>query len=201
MLSWLFRPQCAACATLADAALCSSCALSLVELGEACPRCADPTPRGSTCRRCIVDPLPLERIVVPWRFGGSLAIAIRRLKFAGTTHVARSLAPLWAPLLEAAVAELDAVVVPVPLHWRRRFQRGFDHTWLLAEHACARAGLPRPLTALRRIRSAPPQSTLPATQRGRNLDGAFALRYPWPGVRSCLSTMSSPPVRRSRPRR
>jgi ComF family protein len=177
LVEWLFAPQCAACGA-ASSSMCGSCASSLVELGPACPRCAEPTgDRELVCRRCVAAPLPLERIVAPWRFGGQLAAAIRRLKFAGRTHVARDLAPLWSPLI-AAVAGGDAVVVPVPLHWRRRFTRGFDQTWLLALHACRAAGLGRPVPALRRIRHAPPQSTLTAAARRDNLRGAFAVRLP-----------------------
>ncbi|HEY5937814.1 MAG TPA: phosphoribosyltransferase family protein, partial [Kofleriaceae bacterium] len=82
------------------------------------------------------------------------------------------LAPLWAPLV-AAAAPSDAIVVAVPLHWRRRMVRGFDHAWLLAHHACAAAGLARPQPLLRRIRATPPQSTLTAEQRSQNLAGAF----------------------------
>ena len=110
----------------------------------------------------------------PWRFGGQLAVAIRRLKLTGQTHVARTIAPLWAPLIAAAAAP-DALIVPVPSHWRRRFMRGFDHVWLLALHACRVAELPRPVQVLRRIRAAPPQSTLPAAARRNNLRDAFAL--------------------------
>lgn len=128
-----------------------------------------------TCRRCATDPLPLDRVVSPWRFGGQLASAIRRLKFANRAHIARDVAPLWAPVLAAAVAELDAIVVPVPLHWRRRFLRGYDHAWLLARHACAFAEIAAPVRALRRIRHAPAQSTLPAEQRAANVQGAFAV--------------------------
>lgn len=121
-------------------------------------------------------PAPLVRIAAAWAFGGALASAIRRLKFTGALHVARALAPLWAPILAAAVSEHEAMVVPVPLHWRRRMTRGFDHAWLLATHACALARLPRPVSALRRIRHAPPQSTLSAAERATNIAGAFALR-------------------------
>lgn len=194
MLEWLFRPQCAACgaAIAPGAALCGACAASLVELGPACARCAEPglarpsgepageearEAREALCRRCRSAPLPLERIAAPWQFGGQLAAAIRRLKFAGATHVARDLAPLWAPLVAAAAAG-GGVVVPVPLHWRRRLARGYDQTWLLARHACAAAGLPPPVPALRRTRAAPPQSTLPARARADNLRGAFAVRIP-----------------------
>ncbi len=128
-----------------------------------------------TCRRCATSPLPLDRVIAVWRFGGQLASAIRRLKFANRVHIARDVAPLWAPALAAAVADQDAIVVPVPLHWRRRCLRGYDHAWLLAHHACALAGIAAPVCALRRIRHAPPQSTLPAPERAGNVDGAFAI--------------------------
>jgi ComF family protein len=178
LMDWVFRPQCAACG-VAACTLCPACSASLVELGPACPRCAEPTgERAVTCLRCRVDPLPIDQVVAPWRFGGQLASAIRRLKFAGRAHVARDVAPLWAPVLAAAVAERDAVVVPVPLHWRRRWTRGYDHAWLLARHACADAGLAAPVRALRRVRHAPAQSTLPAAERARNVQGAFAAAGP-----------------------
>ncbi len=175
MLDWLFAPQCAACGAAATT-LCESCSASLDELGPACPSCAEPTGEVAvTCRRCVTSPLPLERIVAPWRFGGQLAIAIRRLKFTGRAHVARDVAPLWAPLVCAA-AGADAIVVPIPLHWRRRFERGYDHAWLLALHACRAAGLAPPVPALRRVRAAPPQSSLTAAERRVNLRDAFAVR-------------------------
>jgi ComF family protein len=182
LVAWLFRPQCAACGAEASP-LCGPCAASLLELGPACPRCAEPTgEREVLCGRCLAAPLPLERIVAPWRFGGQLASAIRRLKFTGRAHVARDLAPLWAPLIAAAAESGGgagaAVVVPVPLHWRRRLARGYDQTWLLARHACAAAGLPPPVPALRRTRGAPPQSTLSAAARRDNLRGAFVVRRP-----------------------
>ena len=179
IVRWVFAPRCAACGAEATTPLCASCMLSLVELGPACPRCAEPTGRHSlTCRRCLRDPLPLDRVIAPWRFGGELATAIRRLKFTGHTHIARDLAPLWASVLDAAVAETGAAaIVPVPLHWRRRFARGYDHAWLLARHAHAAAAIAVPLVpALRRVRAAPPQSTLPASARRDNLRGAFAVR-------------------------
>jgi ComF family protein len=180
-MDWIFGPQCVACGAPAET-LCEACRGSLMEHGPACPRCAEPiADDGAACVRCRRDPLPLDAVVAPWRFGGQLALAIRRLKFAGRAHVARDVAPLWAPVLAAAVAECDAVVVPVPLHWRRRWSRGYDHAWLLARHACARAGLDAPVRALRRVRHAPPQSSLPAAERARNVRNAFAAVAPVAG--------------------
>lgn len=176
VLDWLFSPQCAACAQPAST-LCEPCTRSLVELGAACGRCAEPT-TGAVCRRCATTPLPLDQILSPWRFGGQLASAIKRLKFANGAHVARDVAPLWAPLLGAVVESHDAIVVPVPLHWSRRFVRGYDQAWLLAVHACVAAGLAPPRALLRRTRGAPAQSKLSAVERRANLSGAFAVRDP-----------------------
>ena len=175
MLDLVFRPQCAACGVPAET-LCEDCACTLLELGTACETCAEPISSGRRCARCAIAPLPIDRIVSAWRFGGQLAIAIRRLKFSGRTHVARAVAPLWSPLVAAAASD-DGLVVPVPLHWRRRFMRGFDHAWHLALHACADAGLAPPLPALRRIRHGPPQSTLDQVRRRENLRDAFAVRH------------------------
>ncbi len=159
-LDFLYRPRCVCC-TAPATTLCDVCREALVEV-----------------RPDAGPPLPLP-VMVPWEFGGSLATAIRRLKFTGKTHVARDLAPLWAPLLAAAyAASVNPVIVPIPLHWRRRFARGFDQTWLLARHACRAADLPAPCALLRRVRHAPPQSTLPAPMRRDNLRGAFCVTSP-----------------------
>lgn len=177
----LFAPRCAACGedASAAAALCPPCAGTLVELGPACPRCAEPlaAPPSITCGRCRRSPLPLAAIVAPWRYGGALADALRRLKFTGNTHVARTLAPLVAPYL-SAVARLAAVdvIVPVPLHWWRRTRRGFDQAALLAGAAVRHAGDPTPIRhPLRRERVTAPQSGLPASARTPNVAGAFVV--------------------------
>ena len=177
MSSWLFRPQCAACAA-PSAILCEPCAGTLVDLGPACPRCADPSGGPALCARCRASPPPVDRMLALWQFGGQLAVAIRRLKYARAVHVARELAPLWAPLVGAVAVAHDAPVVPVPMHWRRRAHRGYDHAWLLATQVCAEARICAPEPLLIRRRAAPPQASLTAEVRRANLEGAVEVRDP-----------------------
>ncbi|MEO8705420.1 MAG: phosphoribosyltransferase family protein [Kofleriaceae bacterium] len=175
MLDWIFTPRCVACDE-PGGILCHACGVAFDPLGPACPRCAEPTGEYAvTCGRCLASPLPLEAITASWQFGGQLAVAIKRLKFANHPHIARDVATLWADVL-AAATDPDAVVVPIPLHWWRRCKRGYDHAWLLAKYACRAAALPPPVAALRRTRASPPQSKLTAAQRRDNLRGAFAVR-------------------------
>ncbi|HWN72066.1 MAG TPA: double zinc ribbon domain-containing protein, partial [Haliangium sp.] len=101
ILDLLFVPHCAACDVRVDPGtpLCAVCALSLYELGAACPRCAEPLegPVSVLCRRCRVAPPPLASAHAPWRYGGELARALHRLKYERRAEIARALAPLVAP--------------------------------------------------------------------------------------------------------
>jgi ComF family protein len=177
-LDLLFPPRCAGCdrGLARDAPLCDACAISLEPIGAACPRCAEPLdgPVAVTCRRCRRRPPPFVEVRAPWRYGGELGHALRRLKFDGRTDLAPRLAPLYRDALRAA-ATLADVVVPVPLHWRRRVRRGYDQAALLTAAAGA---LPAPVdrTLLRRVRATPPQTGRDAAARRRNLRGAFGVR-------------------------
>ncbi len=71
----------------------------------------------------------------------------------------------------ASVLAGSDLVVPVPLHWRRRWARGFNQ----AEELAAHLGLPVARALVRR-RATAPQVGLPAARRHRNVRGAFAPR-------------------------
>jgi len=64
------------------------------------------------------------------------------------------------------------LIVPVPLHWRRRWERGFNQSALLAEALSRRSGIPLH-NALRRRKATAPQAGLPASGRRSNVAGAF----------------------------
>jgi ComF family protein len=77
-------------------------------------------------------------------------------------------------LAEAAApfAGYDAVV-PAPLHWRRRWDRGFNQAELLARQVSRLTGIPLDRRLLR-TRPTPPQAGLTAAERRTNVRGAFA---------------------------
>jgi ComF family protein len=98
---------------------------------------------------------------------------VLRLKFSRKSALAVSLGDL---LAEALRAELPGwtpdLLVPVPIHWRRGWDRGFNQSELLAQRVQRRLGIPA-VNALRRTRYTPPQLGLTRGQRATNLQGAF----------------------------
>lgn len=82
-------------------------------------------------------------------------------------------APLGRLLARALPREQNFdVIVPMPLHWRKRWQRGFNQAGLLAREIGRRTHIPlRP--ALRRTKNTASQAGLTSAKRRRNVSGAF----------------------------
>ena len=66
--------------------------------------------------------------------------------------------------------------MPVPLHPRRRRERGFNQSELIARALGARTGCALCPGALVRRKDTAPQAELSAAERRRNVAGAFAVR-------------------------
>jgi len=69
------------------------------------------------------------------------------------------------------------VIVPMPLHWRKRWQRGFNQAELLAIEIGCRTNVPV-RNALRRMRNTPSQAGLTSSKRRQNVSGAFQAKKP-----------------------
>jgi len=188
LLDGLFPQYCALCGLPARGALplCAPCRGELEPNTGCCARCALPLPDLSgpveaparLCGACLQHPPPFARVIAPWRYCERLALLVGRWKFHGATWLTPLLADLWwagAP----ALPPVD-LVVPVPLHWRRQWRRGYNQAELLGRQLLAagpdgaRARLDTRL--LRRSRATPPQSILGAGRRAANLAGAFTVR-------------------------
>jgi ComF family protein len=70
------------------------------------------------------------------------------------------------------LAEADALV-PVPLHWRRRWTRRFNQSAMLAAAVSATSGVPIAAAALKRVKATAQQVGLSRSERAANVQGAF----------------------------
>jgi ComF family protein len=106
-------------------------------------------------------------------YEGTLRELIHLYKYGGVRTLSQPLAALLASALP--LEERFDAVVPVPLHWRRQWQRGFNQSELLAQAMARRRGLPV-VRALRRVRATEAQAGLSNTGRRRNVAAAFGGR-------------------------
>jgi ComF family protein len=115
-------------------------------------------------------------------YEGSLRSILQAFKYDRRRSLAAPLGRLMRLRGADVLAGADCVV-PVPLHWRRRWRRGFNQALDLACH------LEMPVrSALVRHRNTRTQTDLPADARLRNVRDAFTVgrRVPVSGLRIVL---------------
>ncbi len=106
-------------------------------------------------------------------YEGVMRDLIHLFKYARIRPLARALGGYMAAALPRE--ERFDMAVPVPLHWVKRWRRGFNQASLLADELGRRCGI-RIVEAMRRTRHTPAQASLSRAARRRNLRGAFAAR-------------------------
>ncbi len=130
-------------------------------MSEGCPACRD---RG----------FRFDATIRLGPYDGRLRDAVLRMKSAPGEALAEMAGRLLADeRRDALKAAGVGVVVPVPLHWRRRWARGYNQAEAIARELAARLGLPCLPRALRRVWPAPQQAQPSATARRENVRGAF----------------------------
>ncbi len=106
-------------------------------------------------------------------YEGSLRHLIQLFKYEKVQTLAGPLSDLLAAALPRD-QRFDAIA-PTPLHWRRRWHRGFNQADLLAGRLARRTGIPV-MRALRRVHSTETQAGLSNTARRKNVAQAFRVR-------------------------
>lgn len=154
-IGWIYPPQCALCTRIGEPPVCGVCLSEMRPLSPLSEPTAD-------------DVLSFR--LSAFEYEGRASQAVRRLKYSRAT----SLAGFMADAVKTTACQTEMakgrIIVPVPIHWRRRCARGFNQAELLCE-AFPAADIRRNL--LIRTRATPSQAGLNADERRRNLTGAF----------------------------
>jgi ComF family protein len=157
--------------------LCEACWAALPRHATPSCRCGAPLAAGELCGRCRRGLTPFAAGASLGPFQGTLRAAIHELKYRGRRRVAARLAVLLLSGAEVrALLSPGAVIVPVPLHPRRRRERGYNQAEWLAAELARRSGLELAAEALVRRADTPAQTGLAAAARRANVRGAFAVR-------------------------
>jgi ComF family protein len=139
-----------------------------------CAGCDDDLPRIESTPPPVSSPLECELAPLAYEF--PVDAAIKALKFQRRLFYAPAFASLLCEQSAELPRDIDAVL-PVPLHWRRRWMRGFNQALEIGKPLARHLGLPV-LHGVVRHRATPFQSGLSAHARARNLRAAFSVRGP-----------------------
>jgi ComF family protein len=131
-----------------------------------------PLPGG--CNACRNQSFHFACAVRLGPYDGLLRELILRMKHASGEGLAEILGALWASHLDKRLRDLKAnVIVPVPLHWRRRWTRGYNQSQALAQAIASHLRVPCKPHWLRRIRNTPQQVKQSGSARRANVRKAF----------------------------
>lgn len=178
----VFPPVCLICHSIvagSDDHFCAACTRALTDDPHStCPRCSSSVGEfadvSKGCPSCRNDRFHFDSCFRMGPYDGILREAVLRMKSGTGEMLADCLGHLWARHLEKRFREVGAsVVIPVPLHWWRKWRRGFNQSESLADAIARHLGLPCEPQWLQRIRHTPHQTGLAATERRANMRGAF----------------------------
>jgi ComF family protein len=190
LLDWFYPRHCVHCESPIEEPgaliLCRRCYGDLLAVrmdGDLCSVCGAPTAgRDETetmCLDCRLEERNFDLARAFFRYAGPAASIIKSYKFRGDLWIGPRL--LNACLREGWLPEeigRPGAVLPVPLHPRRRRERGYDQALLLSRAAARHFDAELLGGALRRTRNTSQQAQLPVTRRWDNVRGAFAVGKP-----------------------
>ncbi len=134
-----------------------------------------PLDEQGRCRLCRSGTRDFDAAYCFGAYEGTLRELIHLFKYGGMKPLGRTLGSYLASALPRD-QQFD-LVVPMPLHWRRQWQRGFNQSELLARTMARRCGA-RSENAVRRTRSTAAQAGLSNARRRKNVAGAFRVKKP-----------------------
>ncbi len=186
----LLPPHCLVCGlttnSIATGSLCADCADELPRIAHHCICCGLPLATSALCGACQIEPPPYQCCIGALLYQAPVSQLIAHFKYSGKLAYGRL---LTAELLRRLQREpmLDAdLIVPVPLHWRRRWARGFNQAEIIGDELSRALHLPLQTRGLARVRPTPPQQSLSADERHHNLRAAFVVKRSFVGLNIAL---------------
>ena len=175
ILDVLFPPCCAGCGEWGTR-YCRSCIENTKTIKTAiCQICGEPLniEKGSVCDRCRETETYFSAVRSWGLFEDPLKEAIHQLKYRRNVGLGEVLAQPLVEILFAEAWDID-LVTSVPLSQKRREERGFNQSDLLARPIGWIAGVPFKAEAVTRCRETKSQVGLSRTERKQNMVDAFS---------------------------
>ncbi len=161
-----------------DIDLCNSCERSLPRLGLHCDICANPLNTPGICGRCQTKRPAFNTVQTSLLYQYPVDLLLQRFKFGGQLAAGKVLSQLLAKHIEEQVddkkATLPELLIPVPLHWKKRFTRGFNQSEIITRELSRQLNIKYCRGAVKRVINTTPQHNLSRKERQRIPYNTFA---------------------------
>ncbi|MFW6049187.1 MAG: double zinc ribbon domain-containing protein [Candidatus Bipolaricaulota bacterium] len=178
VLDIFFPPHCYLCETPLETHgyICDDCKARFEKITPpVCDRCGAPLSRpGRLCNNCVAGGREffLARSYGFYSPDGTLAGAIKGLKYGQERALAGELGPLLNEGLTGELVDMAEAITYVPLRKKKLKERGFNQARLLAESLSVEVDLPL-VGALNKTRETAPQAELGRAERLVNVRESF----------------------------
>ncbi len=125
----------------------------------------------------------IESISFAYYYGRPIRGLIRAFKFQGIKILGEYLADDMIRLLESRCHKPYDLIIPVPLHPARLYERGFNQAEVLAQLISQHTSIPLNTNILRRTRRTKQQAKLSRSKRAKNLKNAISAQGDLTGKR------------------
>jgi ComF family protein len=183
MLERLFVESCPACGLASRGGFCDVCAAEIPRVANPCSRCGLARPVAH-CPRTDAG-WNVDAVVAPFSYGPPLDHYVQALKYHRARAMGRALALLLVPELTSVRGEVDALVA-VPLHRRRRYERGYNQAQEIARVLAYALKVPSIARGIERHVATPAQAGQGARARHSSVAGAFRVRRELVGRRIAI---------------
>lgn len=179
----IYPQTCYFCGKICRTPICRDCFEKVEYIKEPrCKKCGKPVRYAEQefCEDCKKTEHAFEQGASLWLHKGPVSWSIYQFKYHNRRifgeFYAKELWRLYGKLIKAW--QID-VIVPVPLHWRRRRDRGYNQAEIIARHLGRLSGIPVNCKAIKRVRYTRPQKELNDKDRKKNLKEAFRVTRYW----------------------
>lgn len=184
LFNFLYPRQCVLCQQPVEAEdtaidLCPDCEDDLPVIKHACWQCGIPLAveqNQHLCGQCQQKPPAYDRVISIYHYQQPVSWMIQRMKFARQPALARLLASLVSEKIRHNITDMPDALIPVPLHPRRQFERGFNQSHDMAVLLSQTLHCPVDSRLVERHLNNPHQTGLDAKQRKKNVKNIFRVK-------------------------
>ena len=189
-LGILYPQTCCFCGKVSKEPVCKECKGEIAYIEEPiCKKCGKPIryEENEYCSDCETTKFHYEQGRSVWLHTGKVRWSIYQFKYYNRRiygkFYAQELFRLHGQWIKSKGID---VIIPVPLHKKKKRLRGYNQSELVARHLGRLMNIPVNERAVIRVRNTKPQKELSHKERRKNLQDAFQLTKHWKGEKNVL---------------